>query len=321
MLAIRVHQFGGPEVLRLEEIPDPSPGPRQVVVSVRAAGVNPVDTYIRSGTYAFKPPLPYTPGADAAGVIERVGAQVTEFKPGDRVWVKETADVARGTYAQKMLGNLNNIFPLPESVSFAQGAAVNVAYTTAYHALFQVARAVAGETVLVHGATGGVGIASVQLAVARGLCVIGTGGSEEGRNLVRAQGAQHVLDHTAADYTEAIRAITEGKGVDVICEMLANKNLAKDLQMLAKRGRVAIIGSRGKIEIDPRDLMKAHGAALGVMAGNEAERNEATAAVTAGLFNGTLKPIVDKEYPLGDASKAHEHVMRVGAKGKIVLIP
>ena len=220
-----------------------------------------------------------------------------------------------------MLGNLNNVFPLPESLSFAQGATVNVAYTTAYHALFQVARAVAGETVLVHGATGGVGIACVQLAVARGLRVIGTGGSEAGRNLVREQGAEHVLDHTADGYLETLRAITDGNGVDVICEMLANKNLAKDLQILAKRGRVAIIGSRGKIEIDPRDLMKAHGAVLGVMAGNEAERNEATAAVTAGLFNGTLRPIVAHEYPLVDAPKAHVHLMKDGSKGKIVLIP
>jgi NADPH2:quinone reductase len=291
-----------------------------VVVAARAVGVNPVDTYIRSGKYAFKPPLPYTPGADAAGVIESVGAEVASFKPGDRVWVKETADVRSGTYAQKILCNLNNVFPLPESVTFQQGAAVNVAYSTAYHALFQVARAVAGETVLVHGATGGVGIACVQLAVSRGLIVIGTGGTEEGRNLVREQGAQHVLDHTLPGYLDTLSAITDGNGVNVVCEMLANVNLAKDLKILAKRGRVAVIGSRGTIEIDPRDLMKAHGAVLGVMAGTQAERNEATAAITAGLFNGTLRPIVDVEYPLAEASKAHQDVMSGGSKGKIVLI-
>jgi NADPH2:quinone reductase len=321
MKAIRVHQFGGPEVLKLEDVPDPTPGPQQVVVSVRAAGVNPVDTYIRSGGYAFKPPLPYTPGADAAGVIESVGAEVSQWKPGDRVWVKETADVRGGTYAQKILCNLNNVFPLPKSVTFPQGAAVNVAYTTAYHALFQVARAVASETVLIHGATGGVGIACVQHAVSRGLIVIGTGGTEDGRNLVREQGAQHMLDHAAAGYLDTIMAITDGRGVDVVCEMLANVNLGKDLKILAKRGRVAVIGSRGTVEIDPRDLMKAHGAILGVMAGTEADRNEATAGVTAGLFNGTLRPIVDVEYPLADAAKAHHDVMTNGSRGKIVLIP
>ena len=293
MKAILVRQFGGPEVLKLEEVVDPTPGPKQVVVKTRAIGVNPVDTYIRSGTYAFKPPLPYTPGADAAGVIESVGAEVKTFGPGDRVWVKETADAAHGTYAQKILCNLNNIFPLPESISFSQGAAVNVAYTTAYHALFQVARALPGERVLVHGATGGVGIACVQLALARGLIVIGTGGTDAGRKLVREQGAQHVLDHTSPGYLDMIKEITEGNGVDVVCEMLANVNLAKDLQILAKRGRIAVIGNRGSIEINPRDLMKSHGAILGVMAGNEAERNEATAAVTAGLFNRTLRPVVD----------------------------
>jgi NADPH2:quinone reductase len=321
MKAIRVHEFGDPEVLKLEEVPDPVPGPLQVVVRAHAVGVNPVDTYIRSGKYAFKPPLPYTPGADAAGVIESVGAQVRDWKPGGRVWVKETADVTRGTYAHKILCNLNNVFPLPESVSFAQGAAVNVAYSTAYHALFQVGRAIAGETALVHGATGGVGIACVQLAVSRGVRVIGTGGTEEGRNLVRAQGAQHVLDHKQPGYLDTIIAVTDGRGVDVICEMLANENLANDLKILAKRGRVAVIGSRGTIEIDPRDLMKAHGAILGVMAGNEPERNEATAAITAGLFSGTLRPIVDVEYPLAEAHKAHEDVMQHSAKGKIVLIP
>ena len=119
--------------MRLADAPDPTPSANRVVVSVRAVGVNPVDTYIRTGTYAIKPPLPYTPGADAAGVIESVGSGVSTFKPGDRVWVKETADVQHGTYAQKILCNLNNVFPLPEQVTFQQGAAVNVAYTTASH--------------------------------------------------------------------------------------------------------------------------------------------------------------------------------------------
>jgi NADPH2:quinone reductase len=319
--AILVRQFGDPSVLKLEEVPDPKAGPKQVVVSIRASGVNPVETYIRSGNYAMKPPLPYTPGADAAGVIESIGSEVSQFEPGDHVWVGGTADAQHGTYAQKALCNLNQVFPLPESVSFAQGAAVNVAYVTAYHALIQVARAVAGETVLVHGATGGVGIACVQIAVSRGMTVIGTGGTENGRNLVREQGAQHVLDHTLPGYLDTIQSITGGKGVDVICEMLANVNLAKDLPLLAKRGRVAVIGSRGRIEIDPRDIMKAHGAVLGVMAGTEAERAECTAAITAGLFNSTLQPIVDQEIPLADAARAHEEVMTNGSKGKIVLIP
>jgi NADPH:quinone reductase len=321
MKSIRVHEFGGPEVLKLEEIPDPKPTSNQILVTIRAVGINPVDTYIRAGTYPLKPPLPYTPGTDAAGVIESVGDKVDRFKPGDRVWVSGTSDISLGTYSQKTLCNPNQVYPLPDKLTFQQGAAVNVPYITAYHALFQVACAIAGETVLVHGATGGVGLAATQLAVSRGLTVIGTGSTQEGRSLVKAQGASHVLDHSNPAYLDEIMQITNGKGVNVICEMLANKNLAKDLQLLARNGRVAIIGSRGKIEIDPRDLMKSHGKALGVSPGTEAERYESTAAITAGLFGGILNPIVDQEYPLAEASHAHEEILSSGSKGKIVLIP
>lgn len=320
MKSILVHQFGDPAVLQLGDVPDPIAGADQIVVKASAIGINPVDTYIRSGTYAFKPKLPYTPGSDAAGVVESVGANVSHFKPGDRVWVNQTADPRQGTYAQKILCNLQNVFSLPASLSFEQGAAVGVPYITAYHALLQVARAQPGETVLIHGATGGVGIACVQFAVAHGMRAIGTGGTEQGREVVRSQGAQHVLDHTAADYLGTLKELTGGKGVDVICEMLANLNLAKDLQVLAQRGRVAVIGNRGSTQVDLRDLMKSHGAILGVSPGNEAERAQATAAITAGLFNGTLRPIVDHSLPLSEAAAGHEDVMRNGSKGKIVLM-
>ncbi len=166
MKAIVAHQFGGPEVMRLEDVADPRPGPGQLVVGVHAAGVNPADTYMRSGTYAIKPPLPYTPGMDAAGEVEAVGAGVTRLKPGDRVY---TARTLSGAYAERALCAESQAHPLPKNVSYAQGAGVYVPYATAYRALFQLARAVAGETLLVHGASGGVGIAAVQLARAAGL--------------------------------------------------------------------------------------------------------------------------------------------------------
>jgi NADPH:quinone reductase len=320
MKAIRAHEFGGPEVLRVEEIPAPKPGPGQILVRIKAAGVNPVDAYILSGKYAAKPNLPYTPGKDAAGVVEAVGDGVRDFKPGDRVYV---GDSLTGTYAEFALCEPLQVHPLPDKVSFAQGAAVHVPYATAYRALFQRAKALAGETVLVHGATGGVGIAAVQLARAAGLIVIGTGGTEEGRRLVIAQGAHHVLDHRAPDYLKQLLDLTGGRGVDIILEMAAHVNLGKDLTVLAKAGRVCVIGSRGPVEINPRDAMVRDAAILGVQLYN------ATAAETAGIFhaldagleNGTLRPVVARELTLAEATRGHQAVMEPGALGKIVLIP
>lgn len=320
MKAIRVYAFGGPEVLQLEEVPTPQVGAGQVLVRVHATGINPVDTYIRSGAYAAKPNLPYTPGDDAAGTIEAAGNGVKDIKAGDRVYV---GDSLTGTYAEYALCTPEQVHRLPDNVTFAQGAGVNIPYSTAYRALFQRAKGVAGETVLVHGATGGVGIASVQLARAAGIDIIGTGGTEAGRKLVAEQGAQHVLDHRAPDYQKQILELTGGRGVDVILEMLANVNLGKDLTLLAKGGRVAIIGSRGPVEINPRDAMGRDAIMLGVMRNNATDKEKATihAALVAGLENGSLRPIVAKELPLSEAAQGHKLIMEPGASGKIVLIP
>src|SRR5215831_19733446 len=218
MKAIRVTAFGGPEVLRLKEVPTPKPGPSDVLVRIHAVGVNPVETYIRAGTYARLPELPYTPGNDGAGVVEQVGSDVNEFKPGDRVY---TGGSISGTYAEFALCKKEQVHPLPANVSFAQGAAMGTPYATAYRGLFQRAVAEPGETVLVHGASGGVGTAAVQLARARGLRVFGTAGSEDGIKLVREQGAHEVFDHHAPDHVEQIMNMTGGRGVDVIVELLA----------------------------------------------------------------------------------------------------
>jgi NADPH:quinone reductase and related Zn-dependent oxidoreductases len=320
MKAIRVHEFGGPEVMKLEDVPDLQPGPGQVLVRVRAVGVNPVDVYIRAGTYARKPPLPYTPGSDAAGDVIAVGEGVRRVKVGDRVYI---AGTLTGAYAEQALCNENQVHPLSARVDYAQGAAVNVPYATAYRGLFQRAHALPGETVLVHGASGGVGTAAVQLARAAGMTVIGTGGTERGCELVKENGAHHVLDHKAADYLDQLMQLTEGRGVDVILEMLANVNLAKDLTVLAQFGRVVVIGNRGTIEINPRDAMGRDAAILGMTLFNVSERELASihAALVVGLENATLNPVVGQELPLADAPHAHEEVMKPGAYGKIVLIP
>ena len=319
MKAIRVHEFGGPEVMKLEEVPDLTAGPGQVVVSVKAVGVNPVDTYIRSGAYAVKPPLPYTPGLDAAGTVEAVGQGVERVK-GERVYAAGTLS---GAYAEQALCDASQVHHLPDWVSFAQGAGVNVPYATAYRALYHRAHGQPGETILVHGASGGVGIAAVQIARAGGFTVIGTAGTEKGRELVLEQGAHHVVDHRKEGYAEEIMALTKGRGVDVILEMLANVNLAKDLTLLALRGRVVVIGSRGSIEIDPRATMQRDLSILGLtlMNASKEELVSIHAALVAGLENGTLNPVVGRQMPLAEAARAHREVMEPGAYGKIVLVP
>jgi NADPH2:quinone reductase len=320
MRAIRVGAFGGPEELKLEEIPTPIPAAGQVLVHVRAAGVNPYDTYMRAGTYAVKPPLPYTPGSDAAGVVESVGPGVTKVKPGDRVY---TAKTISGAYAEYALALEEQVELLPEEVSFAQGAGVWVPYGTAYHALVQTAQARAGETLLVHGASGGVGTAAVQLARAIGLTVYGTAGTEKGLELVKREGAQHVFNHTKAGYEEEILKSTGGRGVDIIVEMLANVNLPKDLKLLAMNGRVIVIGNRGETTINPRDLMLRRGSirAFSLWAVTPEETKAILAGISAGLSNGTLNPVVGKEIPLAEAARAHKEILEPGAAGKIVLIP
>jgi NADPH2:quinone reductase len=320
MKAIRVSEYGGPAVLKLEEIPAPQPGPNQVLVRNHAVGINPVDTYLRSNTDNRGPKLPYTPGSDAAGVIEAVGSGVTAVKKGDRVYVGGTAT---GAYAEYAVCEQAQVHPLAASATFPQGAAMNVPYATAYHALFNRARGEAGETVLVHGASGGVGIGAVQLARARGLTVIGTASTEKGRRLVAEQGAHHVLDHSAPGYLEECVKLTGGRGPDIIMEMLANVNLQKDLGIIAQRGRIVVIGNRGNIEINARLAMNKDAAILGMALthATPAQLAGIHAALVEGLRNGSLRPVIAEELPLAQAARSHEVVMGSGHHGKIVLVP
>lgn len=319
MKVIRVHEFGGPEVMRLEEVPDLTPGPDQVLIRVKAVGVNPVDTYVRSGQYADMAPLPYTPGTDAAGIIESIGKGVPCFAVGDRIYI---AGSITGAYAEQALCLKSQVHVLPEGVSYSQGSAIGIPYGVAYRALFNRAVAKPGEIVLVHGATGGVGLAALQLARNAGMIVIGTGGSDEGRQLVLQHGAHHVIDHHAGDHFKRIMDLTEGRGVDVILEMLANVNLGNDLKVLNRGGRVVVIGSRGTVEIDPRDVMSRDAAILGVLIFNASDQELASihAALGAGLRNNTIRPFIGAEIPLAEAPRAHEKVMESRTYGKVVLV-
>jgi NADPH2:quinone reductase len=320
MKAIRVNQFGGPEVLKLEEIPTPKPDTGQVLVRVRAVGVNPYDTYMCAGTYAIKPHLPYTPGSDAAGTIESVGPGVAKVKVGDRVYTSQTLT---GAYAEYALAVGDQVHRLPDKISFEQGAGVWVPYGTAYHALHHFAKARAAETLLVHGASGGVGTAALQIARAMGLTVFGTAGTDKGLEVVKGEGAHQAFNHAKAGYHEEITKATSGRGVDVILEMLANVNLGGDLKMLALQGRAVVIGSRGDATVTPRDLMtrRASVLAFSLWAAQPAELTEIHAALYAGLENGTLRPVVGKKLPLGEAARAHKEILEPGAVGKMVLMP
>jgi NADPH2:quinone reductase len=317
MKAIRVEEFGEPDVMRLVDVPDPQPGPDQVLVRIHASGVNPVDTYIRAGKYAAKPNLPYTPGKDGAGTVVQAGGG---FAEGDRVFV---TGINSGTCAELSFVNAADVFRLPANTSFEQGAALGVPYGTAHRGVFGRGEGVRDEIMLVHGASGGVGVAAVQLAKAAGLRVFGTAGTEEGRKLVRENGADEVFDHTASDYREKIMAATEGRGVNLILEMLAKVNLAHDLKMLTVRGRVVVIGSRGPVEIDARDTMARDADIRGLMLGHALpeERERMYSEIAAGLENGSLRPVIGKTFPLAQAAEAHRAVLAPGAYGKIVLLP
>jgi NADPH:quinone reductase len=320
MKAIRVMQFGEPSVMKLEETPDLKLASGQVLVRLKAAGVNPVDAYIRSGAYARKPSLPYTPGLDGAGLVEAMGSGVGEMKPGDRVYVESPIT---GTYAEFCLAEHSNVHRLPSAITFAQGAALGVPYATAHQALFNKAMATQGETVFVHGASGGVGIAAIQLAKAAGLKVIGTAGTEEGMKLVRREGADHVLNHKEPAYLDELPKLTGGKGVDVILEMAAHLNLGKDLGVLAFKGRVVVIGCRGSVEINPRDTMGRDAAIFGMTLFNATPEEKAHIHrdLVKGMEQGIIKPVISKEMFLKDAPQAHDAVLQGGAYGKIVLIP
>jgi NADPH2:quinone reductase len=320
MKAIIVHEYGEPEVMRLEDVPIPELAAGQLLVKIEAAGVNPVDTYLRSGNHAHAPALPFTPGKDAAGVVEKVGEGVRKFKPGDRVY---TAGAVTGTYAEYSLCEEKHLGLLPASVSFEQGAGVWTPYATAYRALFQKAQAGSGETVLIHGASGGVGIAAVQWAKNAGLTVIGSASSEEGKSLAREQGADHVVDHTDEGHLAEVREITGGRGVDVIIEMLANVNLQRDFDALAMFGRITVVGNRGSIEFTPRLAMTKDATIYGMSLFNAPgeKLEEIKSAIFEGLEQGYLRPVVGESIPLADAARAHHQVIESKAFGKIVLVP
>ena len=320
MKAIVVREFGQPEVMQVEDVELAEPTGTQVLVKIEAAGVNPVDTYLRTGIHAHAPNLPYTPGKDGAGTVEAVGDDVTKFKAGDRVY---TAGSISGTYAEYSVCDESHLGRLPENISFEEGAGVWTPYATSYRALFQKAGVKAGETVLIHGASGGVGLAAVQWAKSAGLRVIGTASSEEGKQAALDNGADAVFDHSNEDHLSEIHQFTGNGGVEVIIEMLANVNLERDFECLAMFGRIVVVGNRGSVEFTPRQAMTKDATIYGMSLFNAGKDklDEIHKAIGHGLTKGSLRPPVGRSFSLSDAPTAHHEIINSKANGKIVLVP
>ncbi|XP_023702473.1 quinone oxidoreductase isoform X1 [Cryptotermes secundus] len=318
MRAVRIHKFGGPDNLKLEDIPVPSFRDSEVLVRVNAAGINPVDTYIREGAYATLPKLPAILGREVAGIVEDVGDGVSNLKKGDRVFALLPEN---GGYAEFVACKEENVYPLSEKLSFSQGSGLCIPYFTAYRALVTKCRIKPGEILLVHGASGAVGIAAVQIAKAYGLTVAGTAGTIEGMDVVKKVGADHVFNHREKGYLNNAVAAIGGHGFNVVLENLANVNLGADLTVLNQQARVAVVGCRGIVEVNPRSLMLTEGSIIGVMlAGATAEETQETAEVILrGIESGWVNPVISREYKLDEATEAHHDIIRTtGARGKLV---
>lgn len=320
MKAITVKTFGEPEVMKVVEVDVPEPLEEDVLVQVEAIGVNPVDTYIRAGSYPVLPQLPYTPGKDVAGLVVKVGEGVKKWKEGDRVY---SAGTKSGGYAEYALCHQSQIFSLPANMDFVHGAAIGIPGAAAWRALFTRARAKNDDILLIHGASGSVGMVAVQLAVAAGLKVYGTAGTAEGLAKIERAGARKAYNHGDADYIRQIEGDRGESGFDIILEMLANVNLNNDLRLLGIGGRVVIIGSRGEITIDPRATMAKETEILGMSLFNSTDEQmkEAQVGLYQQMSAGRLVPEVAGMMSLGDAAEAHRRVLESGNCGKIILLP
>lgn len=320
MKAVQINSHGDISVLKLVPIPVQKPQNDQVLVKVYAAGVNPVDVYMRAKMFGYAPQLPLVLGKEAAGIVEEVGSNVKQFKKGDRV----VCCIPSGGYAEYVTCNAALVVPLPEVLTFTQGAALYIAYYTAYRALIIRLKIQKGELALIHGASGAVGLAGVQIAKAHGLKVVGTAGSDEGLKVVKDAGADVVVNHKQSDHLKQALDKLGSKGFDVILENKANSNLGMDMVALNNSGRIGIVGSRGTVEVDPRFLMSTEGSVIGVtvMKTTPEEFKQSSVALLKGIADGWLRPIIAKDYEFSEegVQQVHKDIMSDhGKHGKLVL--
>lgn len=318
MRAVRYHEYGGPDVLQVDEIDRPTPGPAEVLVDVEAASVNPVDTKFREGTFGSVA-LPAIPGGDGAGVVAEVGEGVAEFAAGDRVVISGLGGASRGTFAEAVAAPATKLARLPASVPFEIGAAIGNAGATAWTALVEHGEIEPGDRVLVHGGAGGVGHLAVQIAAAGGADVVATAGSEEARARVRELGARAALDYASGSLADDVLAATDGEGVDVVLDHRLDEYLELDLAVAAKGARIVTIQG---------DVSAAGGAPLrnkevtlrGMSMANTPDRRPALRRLARLAGRGDLTAVVAATYDLDGAGQAHRDVLAGGYVGKLVVV-
>jgi NADPH2:quinone reductase len=319
MKAIRVTQFGGPEVLRLQDVDLPAPGPGEARVRLHAAGINFVDVYQRRGTYSG--PLPFTPGREGAGIVESVGEGVREVRPGARVAYTGVL----GSYAEASLVPAERLIPLPDDFSFEQGAAFPLQGMTAHYLIHEYRRPGPGDTVLIHAAAGGMGLLLVQWARHLGARVLGTVSTEEKARAARAAGADEVIRYTQQDFVAEVKRLTQGRGVDLIIDGVGKTTFAGDLEAAAVRGHVVIFGAAsGPADpIVPNSLMprslSVSGGNLGNYTRTREEMLRRARDVMEGLGAGWLRLNIGRVFPLEQAALAHRLLEGRGSVGKLVL--
>ena len=324
MRAVRCHAFGPVGHLALEDIPSPSPGPTQAVVAVKAAAVNFPDTLIVQGKYQVKPELPFTPGSEYAGIVKEVGEGVANVKQGEAVFGVGVT----GGFAEEALIDAASLHPLPAGADFAAAAALTMAYGTTIHALKDRAKLAPGETMLVLGAGGGVGLSAVEIGKLMGATVIAAASTDAKLDICRARGADEVINYDREDLKERVRALTDDRGVDVVYDPVGGSYTAAASRGVAWNGRYLVIGfAAGEISHIPLNLPLLKGYSIvGVYWGAFAQREPAANAanmkqLTDWVAAGKLAPLISARYPLEQAIDALFAMMRREVAGKVVIVP
>jgi NADPH2:quinone reductase len=322
MKAVLCKKYGPPDELVVEQVPSLTAGKGQVVVSVKAAGVNFPDTLIIQGKYQFKPEPPFSPGGEVAGIVREIGEGVTGVKPGDRVIASSTW----GGFAEEIAVDADRLVPMPDAMDYVPASAFILTYGTSYHALKDRAQLRAGETLLVLGASGGVGIAAVQLGKAMGARVIAAASSDAKLQVCKANGADETINYASEDLRARIKAITQGRGVDVVYDPVGGPYSEPALRDMAWNGRYLVVGfAAGEIPKIPLNLALLKGCSIvgvfwGAFTRNEAERNRRNNEELMQLYlQGKVTPHIHATYPLDRAAEALNEVLNKRVSGKVVL--